>query len=230
MRRILYVFVLLLILSGCAPLGQAPLIKSAVPPEQPLVPVAIYVPNCEHESSHGLFAIMGAADRALGEGICAALWPAAIARFSSDRSHFIVLHSRKISEGAGPFEIQPDLVSEKAIEAKYRIVLGRPASFRRMESIGGGGGAPAQGTREWVEASMSFSVIDIATGKTLDYVALKPEGSGLRGAENIVDRLARGLSGPRCPSYYFNNLSFKSALQKVPVCYTFALPAPQVSE
>ena len=52
-------------------------------------------------------------------------------------------------------------------------------------------------------------------------------GAPLEAAGYLMDRLAGGLLGPRCAAYCFNSFSVKSALQEIPVCQTFSLPAPQ---
>ncbi len=207
-----------LVLSACAPLGMAPIIKSAVPVDQPLTPAAIYIPDCKDTSSGGFLGFMGASDRALGDGICANLWTAAQSRFSVSPDKYVVLPLKMNGPDAEHLQIEPDYEAEQKLGAKYRVVFRKPASYRQTRDAG------PNATVSSIEAAVSFSISDAKSGEFINSMGFQVPGSGPRGAKYIVDRVANGLEGPRCDAYYFNSLSFKSALQEIPHCETFSLP------
>ena len=228
--RLSLLSIVVVTISGC---GSATL-KPEIPVNQPLVPAVVYMPKCAGGES-GLWGVMGSADRAWGEGVCAALEPALMARVSGSDGQFKLAQAQpdvsKNTAGNGgfsrffhavskqveqSFNIVPDISLEKSLGAKYRVVLAQPTSYRVVNN-----------NMSYVVADMWFEIVDIDSNKVILQASLHPDGTGIKGASNIADKLVRGPEGPRCET--LNGWSINGAL-KDPMrskCDSFALPSKE---
>ncbi|WP_426663695.1 hypothetical protein [Rhodanobacter aciditrophus] len=228
--RLFLLVIAFVTISGC---GSATL-KPEIPINRPLIPAVIYVPKCVSNES-GLWGVMGAADRAWGEGVCAALESALAARVSGANDQFKLAQaepnvSKGFSDEGGlsrffhavdkkverSFNIVPNAGVEKSMGAKYRVVLAQPTSYRVVN-----------GNMSHVVADMWFEIVDIYSNKVILQTSLHPDGAGIKGAADLADRLVRGLEGPRCET--LNGWSINGVLND-PMrnkCDTFALPSKE---
>ena len=212
--RFLFLAALALCIGLMAGCGQV-LTKPIVPVDVPLAPAVIYVPDCTAPQS-GALAVMGAADRAWGEGLCRSLWSALKARISTENGRYALAH---IVPKEGDPEFSPDLALEHAIGAHYRIVLQQPRSY--ISSI-----YMPNGHTEQLVAEMPLSIINAKTNEWLASIALTPHGEAAQGAWSLADELVRGLDGPRCaPVHLYSFVDTDGMAADGGNCKTFRLPA-----
>jgi hypothetical protein len=202
----------LLPLAACGPTYLKPL----VPNDLPLAPTVIYLPACVAEKSRTLpFQNRPSAeDAAAGLAVCTAFEPILRDGVAKVSGHYVMREAERTSQSY--LDIRPDTDVEKAIHARYRVVLDDVRTSRIEVGI-----QPFT-SRLILNYSVKFGIYEIESGKLVGVSALT---AGPDAASNLAARLLGGLDGKRCDP--INHTSFDAIAGHPQVrCETFSLEAP----
>lgn len=184
-------FAISLCLAGC---GTA-LRRPGLPIDQPLTPVAIYFQPC-------LLSVPTHSDMLAGYVLCHSLPAALEARLVAGGQKYQLIPTL---DRTGQV-VTPDRAREKAMGARYRLIVERPESSRVTSPTAPGPGP--QIILSHLEAFVSLRVENAKTDALLGTGLIHmPVARDLDAA--FAQRIVRGLAGPRCESV--NNWSLAGA-------------------